>query len=385
MADDAALAPRPGVVADEGGAVVVAVALAADALRHRQRLVADDEPRAGGKLLRAQVAHLPVAVVDDDLVGAGGQRPDDRRVRLPGHERAAPVVVGAVDSGSEAHLVGVRHAGEALHVDAEVDPHRLSDTVRASRGCRWSWPSPRRSAPRHGGDGRAAPSSSTARRRAAGGRSGHRGRARRPGSRPARRRARARAGGPRQSPAALPYSRPMRIPARPASGWTAPAIAHVSRRESQVKTTAEPMTAKTSVSSKQRAADDRGPGRHVRVLGHRSLVRRQLGQRAGTEPDGERIAVDAHLDVVVERHDHQPLPAASLSVVRSARARSLGVVSRTSTAWSPAAVRASASRRAERPTGRLAWVASGLGSIELDGISRRVPRESGPGRRCSRW
>ena len=70
VADHPALAARAGVVADEGGAVEGAVAAPADALRHRQRLVADDQPRAGGELLGAQVAHLPVAVVDDDLVGA---------------------------------------------------------------------------------------------------------------------------------------------------------------------------------------------------------------------------------------------------------------------------------------------------------------------------
>ena len=216
----------------------------------------------------------------------------------------------------------MRHAGEPLHVDAEVDPHRLSDTVRASRGCRWSWPSPRRSAasPRwrwksgtefqHGPSTRGrwtlrSPRSSAATRVA-------------PCS-PPRASARWR---PSAKSCVLPNSRPMRMPASPASGGRLPRSLMPAGASSQVKTTAEPMTAKTSVSSEQRAADDRGPRRHVRVLGHRSLVRGQLRHRARAEPDGERVAVDAHLDVVVERHDHQALPRGEL-VGREERAGAL--------------------------------------------------------------
>ncbi len=95
--DHAARVPRTGVVADEGGAVELAVIGAADALGHAERLVADDDARSRNEVLRAQVAHLPVAVVDDDLGGAGLERRLDGCVRLAGHERAAAVVVHPVD------------------------------------------------------------------------------------------------------------------------------------------------------------------------------------------------------------------------------------------------------------------------------------------------
>src|SRR6185503_18380023 len=36
------------------------------------------------------------------------------------------------------------------------------------------------------------------------------------------------------------------------------------------------------------------------------------GHRPGSEPDGQSVAVDADLDVLVERHDHETLPRGQL-------------------------------------------------------------------------
>ena len=78
-------------------------------------------------VLGAQVTHQPVAVVDDHLARAVRERRLDGGIGLAGHEGAAAVVVGAVEAVAAEHdLVRMRHPGQALHVDGDVDPHRLS-------------------------------------------------------------------------------------------------------------------------------------------------------------------------------------------------------------------------------------------------------------------
>ena len=79
-----------------------------------------------------QVVHVPVAVVDEDVGGAGGERALDGGVGLGDHQ---------VDRGRVADVRGVGRVrvadpADALHVDADVDPHASSSVGPVRAG----WP-----------------------------------------------------------------------------------------------------------------------------------------------------------------------------------------------------------------------------------------------------
>ncbi len=95
-----------------------------DPLHHRPRLgVARDELRALVQLLGQQVAHVPVAVVDQDAGGTGLERARYRRVRFGGHQAAEPRVLRRAAGVDGVRLIPVDDARDALHVDREVDFH----------------------------------------------------------------------------------------------------------------------------------------------------------------------------------------------------------------------------------------------------------------------
>ena len=80
MGEDA-LHAGAGVVADEGDAVHVAVL---DALDHGERLVPAGEHLGPlVELLQQQVAHGPVGLVDEHLVGAAVEEAEHGGVRRP--------------------------------------------------------------------------------------------------------------------------------------------------------------------------------------------------------------------------------------------------------------------------------------------------------------
>ncbi len=127
MGDRSARMAGPGVIADEERDIE-ARTRRPRALDHRPCLLALQDP--GGRVdpVGQQVVHPAMAVVDEDVVGAGRQRTLDRGVRLADHQ---------LDSGRVALVAGRRRvrvvdATDAFHVDAEVDPHPASSgPVRA--------------------------------------------------------------------------------------------------------------------------------------------------------------------------------------------------------------------------------------------------------------
>ncbi len=91
-----------------------------------------------------QVVHVPVAVIDEDVRGAGGQRTLDRGGRLADHQ----VDRDRVAAIRRIRRVGMTDAGDPLHVDADVDPHAPSSGAAAVRAGSpiHTWPSSKRSA-----------------------------------------------------------------------------------------------------------------------------------------------------------------------------------------------------------------------------------------------
>ena len=116
-------APRvtgPGVVADEERDIEAGAG--SRPFDHRPRLLALEESGRRVDPRRQEVVHRTVAVVDEDLVPAARQRALDRRIRLVDHELDGRRIARV------GHLGRVRmvDAGDALHVDADVDLHPSS-------------------------------------------------------------------------------------------------------------------------------------------------------------------------------------------------------------------------------------------------------------------
>jgi hypothetical protein len=110
VGEDALLGAGAGVIADEDGGIDALV----DALHHAHGLVkALDHAGARIDLLDEQVAHDPVRVVHHDLGRPGVERPEDRRVRVTGHEDPPALVVGSLRED----VLRIGHGGSAFHVD----------------------------------------------------------------------------------------------------------------------------------------------------------------------------------------------------------------------------------------------------------------------------
>ena len=124
VGDRPARVPGPGVIADEQGHIEGRRAVR-PGLRpgdHRPGLLALEHPGRRMEVGGQQVVHGPVAVVDQDVGRAAGQGSLDRGIRLGDHE---------LDRDRVAHVLRVRRVrvtdpADALHVDADVDPHRAS-------------------------------------------------------------------------------------------------------------------------------------------------------------------------------------------------------------------------------------------------------------------
>src|SRR5918992_574803 len=117
------------------------------------------------------------------------------------------------------------------------------------------------------------------------------------------------------------------------------ATAHDTRRVSQVNTTAEPMTAKasTSKSSTPPMTEAHGGTCPASATGRwsgGSWANEPAPSQTASASPSTRTSTSSSRGMITSRS-----PAASLSVVSRALARSAGAVSRTRTAWSPAAVR----------------------------------------------
>jgi hypothetical protein len=84
---------------------------------HRPGLLALQQHGPRVEVLRRQVEHLAVAVVDEHVPRAAGEGALDRGVRLADHERDGRRVARIAPLGGQA----VADAADALHVDADVD------------------------------------------------------------------------------------------------------------------------------------------------------------------------------------------------------------------------------------------------------------------------
>ena len=76
-------------------------------------------------VLREQVAHEPVRVIDQDPAGTGAGRALDRGIRFVGHETAEPRIFDRVCRIDRVGLVFMRDPCHAFHVDRDIDVHRL--------------------------------------------------------------------------------------------------------------------------------------------------------------------------------------------------------------------------------------------------------------------
>ncbi len=145
VGDRASRVPGPGVVPDEQGDVEcrATVRPGLGAGDHRPGLLALEDPGRRVQLGREQVAHVPVAVVDQDVVRAGGDRALDGGVRLADHELDGRGIADV----RRIRRVRMADAADALHVDADVHPHDgpSSSPVRAACPTQ-TWPSANRSA-----------------------------------------------------------------------------------------------------------------------------------------------------------------------------------------------------------------------------------------------
>jgi len=134
---DGVLRPCAGVVADAHRGVEAAV----DAFHHRPRLgVAAQEHGGLVQFLGEEVAHEPVAVVDEHLVGAGLERALDGGVGFGGHELAAARVFRGAAGIAGVRLIFVHYSGYAFHIDGDVNAHAAQTGATAQRllgvGCR---------------------------------------------------------------------------------------------------------------------------------------------------------------------------------------------------------------------------------------------------------
>ena len=119
--DRAAGMARAGVVTDEEGDVEAGGAIRPRlrARDHRPRLLALEDRRLAMDVRRLEVVHPAVAVVDEDARGTTGQGSLDGGVRLGDHQVDGRRVLGVLGLGRRR----VADATDALHVDADVDPH----------------------------------------------------------------------------------------------------------------------------------------------------------------------------------------------------------------------------------------------------------------------
>src|SRR5439155_16019173 len=90
---------------------------------HRPWLLALEQHGAGIEVLRGEVEHQAVAVVDEHLGGAAGERALDRGVRLTDYQCYRGRVAGIATVGRQA----VADPTDALHVAADVDLHLAYD------------------------------------------------------------------------------------------------------------------------------------------------------------------------------------------------------------------------------------------------------------------
>ncbi len=112
-----AFGARPGVVADEGDAVDVAVLHALD---HAERFVPPGEHlRPLIELFQQQIAHRPVRLVDQHVVGPAVEESGNRRIDVGREHMAAALPL----RGAGQHIRGPGHAGGTLHVRGDEDLH----------------------------------------------------------------------------------------------------------------------------------------------------------------------------------------------------------------------------------------------------------------------
>ena len=120
MVEDGVFRSGTGVVADAHRGVESAV----DAFHHGPPLgVAAHEDGGLVQLLGKQVAHEPVAVVDEHLAGAGLERAFDRGVGFGGHELPKAGVFSGTAGIDGVRLIFVHYAGYPFHIDGDVDSH----------------------------------------------------------------------------------------------------------------------------------------------------------------------------------------------------------------------------------------------------------------------
>src|SRR5439155_1970740 len=80
----------------------------------------------GMQLLGQQVAHEPVAVVDQHGRRAGTESAFDGRVGFRRHQASKPVILPRVKRISRVRLILMNDAGNAFHVNGDVDLHDFS-------------------------------------------------------------------------------------------------------------------------------------------------------------------------------------------------------------------------------------------------------------------
>ena len=296
----------------------------------------------------------------------------------PAMRRAAAVVVGAIGVAAEGDLGSVGDPGKALHVNRDVDPHRLAIPLELLEDAARRCPVRRGGLSRRDEGGRAEPRSSSARRCAACEWPARRDRASRRGSLPARRLAPARAR--RASANALEAAELEADAHRRQSGLGRAdlRLAHVQQPASTYdQATIEPMTAKASTSSRSAppttVAQNGTPARASAAA--REAARSSSRRRATRRVHRRRRECRPHRrsGITTSRS-----PAASLSVVSRARRARPPSVSRTRIAWSPAAParRLEAPGAPDRQARRI--IGFGAGCIGPDGISRPTRRGSAP-------
>ena len=131
VGDRPARVARTGVIPDEQGDIERrrAIRPGPGTRDHRPGLLSLEHPRGRVEVGRQQVVHVPVAVVHEDVRRAGGQRALDGGIRLTDHQ----VDRNGIAPIRRVRRVRVVHPGDALHVDADVDPHEPSSgPVRAA-------------------------------------------------------------------------------------------------------------------------------------------------------------------------------------------------------------------------------------------------------------
>jgi len=117
-----------GVVADEEGDVG-----ALEALHHGEGFAgSDDQLRAFVEVFEQDVAHPVVGLVYEELRRAATRRALDGGVHVGGQEAAEAFVLAPARD----HVLRVRHAGNALHVRRDKDPHASPlDVIQVKDQC----------------------------------------------------------------------------------------------------------------------------------------------------------------------------------------------------------------------------------------------------------